>query len=368
LVGLCVLDQRATHDHGIDRWAFLLPSSKDPDAGKLDPLGALLSIVGLVALLWGVIEAPTEGWAAPKVFASLVGGVVVVGLFVAWELTCDSPMLNVRFFRNRRFSAANAAITMVFFAMFGSTFLITQYLQTVLGFTAFDAGLRMMPLAAVLLLVAPMSPRLAERIGTKLVVGCGLLLAAIGVIVVATVPITNGYPRLLAGMLILAAGMGMVMAPATESIMGSLPRNKAGVGSAMNDTTRQMGGALGVAVIGSVLASAYRPAVSSRLTALHAPSSVVSAARDSIGGAVDAANSLAEPLRSAVISASRGEFVTAFHGALPLAGIVLFAAAAIVFALLPARAITEHETHVHGLATLTFAEAEGTLELTGDPS
>ena len=347
---------------------FLLPSSKDPDAGKLDPFGALLSIVGLVALLWGIIEAPTDGWTAPNVLVSLGIGVVVLGMFIAWELTCENPMLNVRFFRNPRFSAANAAITMVFFAMFGASFLITQYLQTVLGFTAFDAGLRMMPMATVMLVVAPMSPRLVERIGTKLVAGCGLLLAAIGLVVVATVPVTNGYPRLLGGMLFLAVGMGMVMAPATESIMGSLPRNKAGVGSAMNDTTRQMGGALGVAVIGSVLASVYRPGVASRLTALHAPAPVVSAARDSIGGAIDAANSLAEPLRSSVISASRSEFVSAFHGALLVGAVVLLAASATVFALLPARAVDEETVHVDGLATLTFAEAEGELELAGESS
>src|SRR2546423_15310938 len=104
-----------------------------------DTLGAVLSLVGLMPLLWGIIEAPTDGWAAPKVLVSLAVGVVVLGMFIAWELTCDNPMLNVRFFRNRRFSAANAAITMVFFAMFGASFLITQYLQTVLGFTAFDA-------------------------------------------------------------------------------------------------------------------------------------------------------------------------------------------------------------------------------------
>jgi EmrB/QacA subfamily drug resistance transporter len=347
---------------------FLLPSSKDPDAGKLDPLGALLSIVGLVALLWGIIEAPTDGWGAPSVLAALTIGVVVLGLFVAWELTCDNPMLNVRFFRNPRFSAANAAITMVFFAMFGASFLITQYLQTVLGFTAFDAGLRMMPMAAVMLVVAPLSPRLVERIGTKLVAGCGLVLAAVGLVVVATVPVTNGYPRLLSGMFFLAIGMGMVMAPATESIMGSLPRNKAGVGSAMNDTTRQMGGALGVAVIGSVLASAYRPGVASKLAALHAPVTVISTARDSIGGAVDAAGSLPEPLRTAVVAASRGEFVSAFHTALIVATVVLLVAAAVVFALLPARAIAEEAAHVDGLATLTFAEAEGTLELAAEPS
>jgi MFS family permease len=254
---------------------------------------------------------------------------------------------------------------MVFFAMFGASFLITQYLQTVLGLSAFQAGLRMLPMALVMLTVAPLSPRIVERVGTKLVVGTGLLLAAGGLVVVSAVPVTDGYPQLLAGMVVLAAGMGLVMAPATESIMGSLPRSKAGVGSAMNDTTRQMGGALGVAIIGSVLASSYRPGVASRLTGLNAPSDVVTAARDSVGGAVDAAASLAEPLRTNVIAAARIEFVHAFSGSLLLAAGVLLVAAVVAFTLLPARAGDAREPvegALDGLASLTFAEAEGQLE------
>jgi len=344
---------------------FLLPSSKDPNAPRLDLFGAALSIAGLVALLWAIIDAPTNGWTAPSTVVAFVVGVVLLAGFVFWELTCDHPMLDVRFFKNRRFSAANASITMVFFAMFGATFLITQYLQTVLGFSALEAGARMLPMAVVMVVVAPLSPRLVERIGTKIVVGSGLLFAAAGLVVVSRVPVANGYGQLLIGMLILAVGMGLVMAPATESIMGSLPRNKAGVGSAMNDTTRQMGGALGVAIIGSVLASAYRPAVTTSLTALNAPSDVVSAARDSIGGAVDAAASLSEPLRTNVIDAARTAFVDSFHGSLLVATGVLLVAAIVAFGLLPAHAGDAREPvegALDGLASLTFAEAEGRLE------
>ncbi|MEY2570760.1 MAG: hypothetical protein QOE63_1110 [Acidimicrobiaceae bacterium] len=350
---------------------FLLPSSKDPDAGRLDPFGALLSIVGLVALLWAIIEAPAKGWTSTTVVGSLALGVAVLAGFLAWELTCDHPMLNVRFFKNRRFSAASAAITLVFFAMFGASFIITQYLQTVLGFSAFEAGYRMMPMALVMLVCAPLSPRLVERAGTKVVVGVGLLLATFGLLVVSGVPVTDGYARLLGGMIVLAIGMAMVMAPATESIMGSLPRNKAGVGSAMNDTTRQMGGALGVAVIGSVLASSYRPGITARLTALHAPSDVITAARDSVGGAVDAASSLSPSLRDAVVAASRAEFVSSLQSALLVGAAVLLLASVVVFALLPARAVEPdraEDSPLDGLASLTYAEAEGALELAGEPS
>jgi hypothetical protein len=172
-------------------------------------------------------------------------------------------------------------------------------------------------------------------------------------------------------MVVLAVGMGLVMAPATESIMGSLPRTKAGVGSAMNDTTRQMGGALGVAIIGSVLASSYRPGVTSRLQALHAPGSVVAMARDSIGGAVDAAQRLAPSLQAQVVRAARLEFVHAFRGALLVAMVVVLVAAGVVFALLPARAADDgalepSDDALEGLAALTFAEADGELSLVGE--
>ena len=344
---------------------FLLPQSKDPSAPRLDPFGALLSIVGLVLLLWAIIEAPTEGWTDPVVVSSFFGGVIVLAGFVAWELHSDHPMLDVRFFENRRFTAANIAITMTFFALFGSLFLITQYLQTVLGYSALDAGIRMLPMACVMLVVAPIAPRIVERVGTKIVVGAGLTLVTLGMVWASQVPDTNGYPHLLVAMAMLSGGMGLVMAPATESIMGSLPPAKAGVGSAMNDTTRQMGGALGVAVIGSILATSYRPGVTDALTSLGAPAEVITKAQDSVGGAVQAAATLPSALGDAVAAAARVEFVDAFGGALLVAAAVVAIAAVVVFVFLPARAHDAREPvegPLDGIASLTFAEAEGVLE------
>jgi EmrB/QacA subfamily drug resistance transporter len=318
---------------------FLLPPSRDPDAPRLDPPGALLSVAGLIAVLWAIIEAPTKGWFNPTVVASfLIGAVTLLG-FVMWELHSDHPMLDVRFFRNRRFTAANAGITMVYFAMFGSMFLTTQYLQTVLGYSPLEAGLRMLPTAAVMLVVAPMAPRLVERVGTKLVVGGGLVLATVGLIGMSRVPVSNGYGHLLIAMGFMASGMGLVMAPATESIMGSLPPSKAGVGSAMNDTTRQMGGALGVAVIGSVLATSYRPGVNARLSQLHLPPDAMSAARDSVGGAVALTRTLPASVGHVVEAAAKQEFVDGLRIALFVGAMVVVIAAVIVFAYLPARAV-----------------------------
>jgi EmrB/QacA subfamily drug resistance transporter len=348
---------------------FLLPKSKDPDAPKLDPLGAVLSIGGLVLVLWAIIEAPTEGWSSSAFVVPFTIGVVILAGFVFWELHTDHPMLDVRFFENRRFTAANAAITMTFFALYGSMFLITQYLQVVLGFTALEAGLRMLPMACVMLIVAPLSPRIVEHVGTKIVVGTGLFLVTVGMAFASQVPVTNGYPHLFVSMVILSCGMGLVMAPATESIMGSLPRNKAGVGSAMNDTTRQMGGALGVAVIGSILATVYRPGVTDALTSLGAPANVITKAQDSVGGAIEAAASLPANLGNAVASAARSEFVDAFGGALLVAALVVLVASIVVFAFLPARAHDAREpveSSLDGIASLTFAEAEGVLEEDAD--
>jgi Na+/melibiose symporter-like transporter len=290
---------------------------------------------------------------------------LVLGAFVVWELVCAHPMLDVRFFANRRFTAANIAVTLVFFAMFGQAFIGTQYLQTVLGFNALEAGIRGLPMAVVMVSVAPLAPRLVEKIGTKLVVGGGLLAVASALWIFSTVPVADGYPRMLEGMLVLGLGMGLMMAPATESIMGSLPPSKAGVGSAMNDTTRQMGGALGVAIIGSVFASVFRPGVSDQLAAAGATPEQIAVARDSVAGALQVASQLPGEVGQAVAQAAKVQFVDGMSTALVVGIFAVLAAAAVVFAFLPARAHDPREElagPLDGLASLGFAEAESVLE------
>ena len=154
---------------------FLVPTSKDPSHSHLDPLGAVLSIVGLGALLFGIIEGPAKGWTDPLVLGSFAVGAVAMASFIVWELHTPTPMLDMRFFRNPRFTAANSAITLTFFAMFGSMFLMTQYWQFVHGYSPLGAGLRMIPYALTMMVVAPMSARIVERVGTKRVVTAGLL-------------------------------------------------------------------------------------------------------------------------------------------------------------------------------------------------
>jgi EmrB/QacA subfamily drug resistance transporter len=349
---------------------YLLPSSRDPDAPRLDLVGAGLSIVGLVALLWAIIEAPARGWGDTAVVVSLLAGLLIIAAFVTWELRSSHPMLDVRFFKNRRFTAANIAITLVFFAMFGPMFLGTQYLQTVLGFSALEAGVRMMPMAILMVALAPVAPRLVEHVGTKLVVGTGLLVVTGGLLVVATVPVTNGYPHLLAGFCLVSTGMALTMAPATESIMGSLPPSKAGVGSAMNDTTRQMGGALGVAVLGSIFATVFRPGLAKGATDLGLTSSQLARAQDSLGGALEVAGELPARTAAQLSALAKTEFVDGLQAAVLVAAGVVVIAAIVVFAYLPARAHDAREAIdrvpsddvLDGLASLTYAEAEGVLE------
>jgi EmrB/QacA subfamily drug resistance transporter len=346
---------------------FVLPESKDPTGEKLDPIGALLSIVGLVAVLWAIIEAPTKGFGDSEVVGALVAGVAVLVGFVLWELHTEHPMLDVRFFENRRFTAASSTLAMVFFAMFGSSFLITQYLQTVLGFSALEAGVRMLPMPAAMILTSTQASRIVDRFGSKRVVAGGLLTVAVGLVLVSTSPVHDGYTHVLIAMCILSAGMGLTMAPATESVMGSLPPEKAGVGSAMNDATRYVGGSLGVAVIGSVFAAWYRPGVTDKFARYHLPAEAISQARDSVGGAVGVATDLGGKVGNAIAEAARVEFVHGMAPALRAAALVVLAAAALVIAFLPARAGAARselpeEGALDGIASLTFAEAEGVLE------
>jgi EmrB/QacA subfamily drug resistance transporter len=230
---------------------LIVPNSKDPSAPRLDPAGAALSIVGLTSLVYAVIEAPSHGWTDPMILAALGVAAVVLASFVVWEMRSDHPMLNIEFFRNPRFTAASISVTLVFFALFGSLFFLTQYLQFVLGYSALEAGIRVAPIALVLIVVSPVAGRLVNRLGNKALVVAGMSVVAVGLWILSTITVASGYPHVLVSLMILGTGMALAMTPATESIMGSLPLAKAGVGSAMNDTTRQIGGALGVAILGA---------------------------------------------------------------------------------------------------------------------
>jgi Na+/melibiose symporter-like transporter len=247
-------------------------------------------------------------------------------------------MLDVNFFRNRRFSAASAAITLTFMALMGMIFGLTQYLQSVLGFSPLKAGAILIPMSLVMMVLAPLSARLVERVGTKLVVGSGLVIVSLALLSQTLLSASTPTTVVILTTLLLASGMANVMAPATESIMGSLPRAKAGVGSAVNDTTRQVGGAVGVALIGSLLASVYRADVRTGLGDLGVSGSVVSRASSTVQAGVATGADVGGAAGRDIVTVAHDAFLSGYHlGVLVAAGITL-AAALGVFLWLPARA------------------------------
>ena len=312
---------------------MLVPESKDPEATPLDPLGATLSIAGLVALVYAIIEAPSEGWTSPVVLGAFGLAVATLALFLWWETRTRHPMLKLSFFENPRFSAAAGAITLVFFAMFGTVFLLTQYLQFVLDFSPLEAGIRVMPVATMVI-AAPVSARLTERFGTKRVVAAGLVIVAGAMSVLAMIDTGSGYGPVALALSLLGVGMGTAMAPATDSVMGSLPLAKAGVGSAMNDTTRQVGGALGVAVLGSILASSY--ASSMTQVAATLPPEAAEVASDSIGGALAVAAQIGDAA-APLVEAAKSAFIDAMGNAIWVAAAVALVGAVLTWFYLPAR-------------------------------
>ncbi len=265
--------------------AVLIPKANEEEEPALDLIGALLSIAGLGALVYAIIEAPTRGWLSGATMIAFAIAIVVLLAFAFWELRTSEPMLDLRFFRNPQFAAATSSITFVFFVMFGMIFTLTQYLQLVLGYGPLEAGVRMLPWALVYMVSARRSARVVQRFGQRTVVSSGLVVVAAGLALLARSGLHSNYAFLALSLVVSAAGMGMVTAPSTGAIIVSLPLNKAGVGSAVNDTTRELGGALGVAVLGSLIASLYRADL---------PASA-QAASTSLGAGLEAAAKLPAP-------------------------------------------------------------------------
>jgi EmrB/QacA subfamily drug resistance transporter len=315
--------------------AFFVPESRDPEASRLDPVGAGLSIAGLTTLVWSIIEAPERGWTDPVILGALGVSVALLVAFARWELHTDSPMLNVRLFRLGAFSGASGAVALAFFALFGTIFFLTQYLQEVLDYTALEAGVRTLPVAGGLILGGPLSARIAERLGARRVVAAGLVIVAGGLSLLSTVDVSSGYGLVAASMAIFGVGMGAAMAPSTESIMSTLPLAHAGVGSAMNDTTRMVGGTLGVAVLGSLLSSGYG-ADMERVTAGLDPRAAEFAG-ESIGAAGRVAERIGGEAGAALSQAADGAFVSAMSTALTAGAGVALAGAVFALVVMPRR-------------------------------
>jgi EmrB/QacA subfamily drug resistance transporter len=320
--------------------ARYVPTSRDPQAARTDRPGFALSTATVGLLVYTIIEAPTHGWGSVRTIGGLAVTAMLAAAFVAWERRTEHPMLDVSLFRNPRFTAATASVAISFFALSGFIFLVTQYFQFLKGYGPLSTGVRVLPVATSVAISSIVGARLAVRVGTKLVVATGLLLMAAFYLWVTTVAVGTSYATIAAQMVVAGTGIGLTSAPATEAIMGVVPKAKAGVGSAVNDATRLLGGTLGVAVIGSVYASLYASKLTSALP-VGLPATVTRTAHTSIGAALTVAGQLAHTGHPAVATAVHGAassaFFDGFHAANFVSAGVAAAGAVMALALLPAQ-------------------------------
>jgi EmrB/QacA subfamily drug resistance transporter len=320
--------------------AWSVPTSRDPHAPRADGPGLVLSTAAMALLIYTIIEAPDVGWSAPRSVASFAASAALLASFIAWERRAEEPLLDLGLFRNLRFTAASGSVTVVFFSLAGFIFLVTQYFQFFKGYSPLSTGVHLLPVASSVGVMSVLGTRLAVRYGTKVVVAGGLACLAGFFAWVSSASADTPYLEIALQMLLGGSGMGLTSAPATEAIMGVVPRAKAGVGSAVNDTTRLLGATLGVAVIGSVYASLYADRLTRALAGV-APRQLIEAAQSSPGAALAVAghaSAAGQPLLGGHIqaAASSAFFDGMSAGCLVAAG-VSAAGAILAAALLPAQ-------------------------------
>ena len=318
--------------------AILVPTSRDPEIGRFDIPGILLSIAGIGLLVFTVIEGPTRGWTSTRTLGGFALALAFILGFVWWELRTAHPTLDVRVFRIPRFSAAAGSIAVAFFALFGFIFLSTQYFQFVRGYSTLSAGVHTLPFAIFAGVTAPFAARLAMRFGPRRVIATGLVSMTIGLVIASTFTASTSYFGVVVwSMALMATGLSLVTSPATEAVMSSLPKEKAGAGAAVNDTTRELGGTVGVAVVGSGVASVYAPKIGEFLGQLPVPAEAVAAARDSVAAALVVASRAPEAAQSSIAAAAGSAFMDGMsNGCLVAAGVTMVGAIA-AFVFLPDR-------------------------------
>lgn len=316
---------------------LVVPSSRDPHPPRLDPLGALASLVALVALVFAIIEGPDRGWSNPITIGSFALSALSLTTFVFWELRSPEPMLDVRLFRLRGFSTGALALTMQFFASFGFFYIVLQYLQYIAGLSPLQSATALLPLPFVLIPLARNAPAIADRFGVNKVVALGLTLSASGMLVMTTLEVQLVYWHLAIGLALFAAGMGLAGTPSTTAVVSSLPQSKQGVGSAVNDTSRELGSALGIAILGTILNQGYRNGLSEAVVGL--PAGLVERAQSSIAFTRIGADTLAQlgPAGQRLVAAAEQSFIDATSAAFLTAAGVLAVTAIFVALRAPRR-------------------------------
>ncbi|MGC2485024.1 MAG: MFS transporter [Acidimicrobiales bacterium] len=308
-----------------------VPESSERDAPPIDKVGALIATVGLVALVFSIIEAPDAGWLSARTIVGAGGGLAILIGFVAFERCQRHPLLDPRLFANRNLAAGSLSICIQFFAFFGFTFVSLQYLEGVRGYSPLLAAVSVLPLSGTMMPTARVTPRLVARFGSRRVCVSGLVLVAVGLLIMSRVGTSSSYGLFLMGLVPLGVGMGAAMTPATSAITQALPQSQQGVGSALNDLSREVGGALGTAVIGSIVTATYR----SSLSLPGAPAAVVKQARASFAIAIHAGG--------ATGTSARDAFVEGIHRGLLCAAVAALAAAVFVAVLLRRTGHKQHD-------------------------
>ena len=297
--------------------ALTVPTSRHPVEGRVDLLGFVISAAAMALIVYTLIEAPAHGWSSGRSLAGFIGFAVLAAGFIAWERRVAHPMLDVAIFKNLRFTAASGSVAIAFFGLFGFSFLIVQYFQFAHGWSALSAGVHLLPVAIAVAVGSIVGTQLAVKAGTKVIVGLGLVMVAAFYLWIALVnDPTTGYTVLAGQMILGGLGIGFTSAPATESVMGAVSISQAGVGSAINDSTRLLGGTLGVAVIGSVFISVFRNGIGRHLSA-SANAAFGSTVRESTGAAFALSKKLAASghpaLGAEIHRVASDAFIHGFH-------------------------------------------------------
>jgi EmrB/QacA subfamily drug resistance transporter len=311
-----------------------VPTTRSSEHVGLDPLGTVLSALGIGSIVLGIMEGPIHGWSSPLTVAALVVGLGLATAFVLWELHAEHPLLDPRLFRYRGFATGSASLLVLFIALFGLFLVILQYLQLLLGYSALKSAVALLPMTGVMLPISMIAAPLSMRYGQKLVGGSGLAISALGVAFFSTLGVHSGFGPLVVAEVLLAVGIGLAMTPATNAIVSSLPAAKQGVASAVNDTTREIGTALGIAIMGSMFTSGYRSGIDGHLAGL--PAGVADQAREAPGLALQAADGLGAR-GDALASAARDAFSSGMRLSMLVGAVFLLGAAAFVWWRGPSR-------------------------------
>ncbi|MFF0644124.1 MFS transporter [Streptomyces tendae] len=291
-----------------------VPNSREAPAHRFDTAGALVSTAAVTGLIFVLQEGPERGWTAPVTLTALAVGIGAAVAFVGWELhRRDAALLDVRLFRERGLAGGSITLLVVFGVQAGIAVVLFPYFQAVLGWSGLLSTVALMPMAVMMMVTSGLAPALAARVGSRPTMALGVALAGVGLALMALFVSDDGYLTILPGMLVMGIGMGLSMTPSTEAITGSLPRGKQGVASALNDVTREFGTALGVALLGALLANGYRGAVDGRLDGI--PQGPADTAREGVANAVEAAGS-AGPYGPDLLHAAQQSFVDGWQQAM----------------------------------------------------